>query len=241
MLKPHVVLAIETSTSACSVALQVGGNINQLYQEGNNLHSKCLLIMVDQLLNQFSITIQDIELIAAGVGPGAFTGLRIGVGVAQGLAYSHSIPVVGVSSLQALAMSVDAKQEEMVVIAGLDARMSEIYWTVFRKKMGAPLAELLTSHQLGAPQSLEFPKIVFERPVTFIGNAWLTYLSNFSITNKSLIEANHTINVLPQAKYVLENALNLDDIANIKNCFELGPLYIRNDIAKKKTTNPLLK
>ena len=114
---PTIVLAIETSTAACSVALKVGDVVQQLYEEGHNLHSLRLLQMVDELLQQNHLGLKDVQLLAVGVGPGAFTGLRIGVGVAQGLAYSHSIPVVGVSSLQALSRSIMSKSEKCYVLS----------------------------------------------------------------------------------------------------------------------------
>ena len=240
MLKPQVILALETSTSACSVALKVGENTaEQLYKEGNNLHSKCLLGMVDELIHKNGVSLKDVDLLVSGVGPGAFTGLRIGVGVAQGLAYSHSIPVLGVTSLQALAQSQSTNmQPNEHVVVGLDARMSEIYWTIFCKQKNHSLTEIFESHYLEAPENIE---LIIESSAVFVGNAWSFYINDFSIETKDILKKAHIIDLLPQAADLIEYALSQDIVMNAKDCFELSPLYIRNDIAKKKTNNPLLK
>lgn len=240
MTNSKVILAIETSTSACSVALKVGGDIDQLYEEGNNLHSKRLLEMVDQLLDKNSVSLNDVELIVAGVGPGAFTGLRIGVGVVQGLAYSHDIPVVGVSSLQALAQSVNVKPNECVVV-GLDARMSQIYWTVFYKAVDSEITEVFESHRLNSPDEIQFINEAKNSKIAFIGNAWSIYVDGFSTELKTILHQANIIDSLPQAMHLIEYASAHNSKAKLNSFFELSPLYIRDDIAKKKTVKPLLK
>jgi len=241
MLKTRIVLALETSTSACSVALKVDEAIDQLYEEGNNLHSKRLLEMVDQLLQKHGVSLEQVELIASGVGPGAFTGLRIGVGVAQGLAYSHSIPVAGVSSLQALARSVgDDIACNGYVVCGLDARMSEIYWTAFSMNPKGTLVEYFELHQLGTPKDIKFLDDFIQPSCTLVGNAWPIYFEEFSGETRSLIRDSRVIDVLPQARYLIEYALD-NKVAQLQNGFDLSPLYIRDNVAKKATTNPLLK
>ena len=118
-----VILALETATSCCSVALRIDGDIVQRSEVGNNIHSKVLLGMVESLLLEASITAQNIEAVAVGQGPGSFTGLRIGVGVGQGLAFGANCPMIGVSSLDALALQA---QRSGPVISAIDARMGEV-------------------------------------------------------------------------------------------------------------------
>ena len=240
MLKPQIILALETSTSACSVALKVDSIIDQLYEEGNNLHSKCLLGMVDQLLIKHKVSLQDVDLLVSGIGPGAFTGLRIGVGVAQGIAFSHSIPVLGVSSLQALAQSATI-QPSGYIVAGLDARMSEIYWTIFKKQDSELLLEIYEQHCLTSPESIEFSDEIKNVYSTFIGNAWSIYFDSFTTATKNYLLKSKNLDSLPQAIHLIEYALSHKLMPSLNNCFELSPLYIRNDIAKKKTKNLLLK
>lgn len=240
MLNLQKILAIETSTSACSVALKVDGVIHQLCEEGNNLHSKRLLAMVNELLQQHGLSLQQVELLVVGIGPGAFTGLRIGVGVAQGLAYSSDIPVLGVSSLQALAQSEVTKCNQYLV-AGLDARMSEIYWTVFRQKKNGLVVEVFENHCLSAPQAVSLSdEVVVQSSTVFVGNAWSIYEESFSAETRDIIGQAKVVQSLPQAASLIEYACSQEERLELKSCFELSPLYIRNDIAKKKRTNPLI-
>jgi len=130
-LTPHI-LAIETSTSACSVALGLGDDlIFKRSQVGNNIHSQVLLTMVQEVLEEASFSVNGLNAVAVGQGPGSFTGLRIGVGVAQGIAYGVGCPMIGVSSLMALAFQ---SREEGLVIAALDARMGEVYWGCYNNE-----------------------------------------------------------------------------------------------------------
>jgi len=120
-------LALDASTEACSVALQLGGTVSASYELCPQSHSLRLLPMIDDLLKEAGIELADIDGLIFGQGPGSFTGVRIGVGVAQGLAFSANLPVIGVSSLQAMAQQAYIKHGEEKVIAAIDARMSEVY------------------------------------------------------------------------------------------------------------------
>jgi len=120
-------LVIDASTEACSVALQYNNTITSLYELCPQSHSLRLLPMVDELLKGAGCTLSQLDGIIYGQGPGSFTGVRIGIGVTQGLAFSADLPVVGVSTLQAMAQQAYTKHGETNVIAAIDARMSEVY------------------------------------------------------------------------------------------------------------------
>lgn len=128
------VLAIETSTAACSVALLYGEACYALFEMQPQKHAMRVLPMVDEVLAQAGIRPAQIDLLAFGEGPGAFTGLRIAAGVVQGLALGWDKPVQGISSLEAVAYAgLSAPQEQGASprtewLALLDARMGEIYW-----------------------------------------------------------------------------------------------------------------
>ena len=122
-----VILAIETSTPACSVALTIDGVLLEDFRLAPRQHNDLILPMVDQLLTQANIHLKDLDAIAFGKGPGSFTGLRIAAGVVQGLAYGADLPVIGISTLEAMALEAFQKYHKDYWLAALDARMGEVY------------------------------------------------------------------------------------------------------------------
>jgi tRNA threonylcarbamoyladenosine biosynthesis protein TsaB len=123
------ILALDTSTEYCSVALWRDGTVDAREAHAGQRHSELLLPMVDELLGRHGIAVRDLDGIAFGEGPGSFTGLRIGCGVTQGLAFGAGLRVVGVSTLLALA---EAARPERAVCC-LDARMGEIYHAAYAR------------------------------------------------------------------------------------------------------------
>jgi tRNA threonylcarbamoyladenosine biosynthesis protein TsaB len=127
------ILAVDTSTEICSVALRTGeGDVTRDCEAGQR-HSSLLLPLIEEVLRETQLTLRQLDGIAFGAGPGSFTGLRIACGVVQGLAFAAQLPVYGVSSLLALAEASGAEK----VIAALDARMGEIYHAAFTRQENA--------------------------------------------------------------------------------------------------------
>src|ERR1700691_5004222 len=121
------VLALDTATEACSVALLDDNGVIGRYEEPGRGHAAQILAMVDAVLAQAGVSLSMLDGIAASIGPGAFTGVRIGVAAAQGLAFGAGLRLVGVSTLEALAMrALDDRTGS--ALACLDARMGEVYW-----------------------------------------------------------------------------------------------------------------
>jgi tRNA threonylcarbamoyladenosine biosynthesis protein TsaB len=123
------ILALDTSTEYCSVALWQDGAIIERFELAGQKHSEMLIEMLDVLLKGAGLGIKQVDGIAFGKGPGSFTGVRIACGAAQGLALGVDVRVVGVCTLEALA-EVSGKSR---VIAALDARMGEVYLAVYEK------------------------------------------------------------------------------------------------------------
>ena len=125
-------LAIETSTDACSAALLCDGRVHDRYQLAPRAHGHLILDMVDAVLAEAGWSLKQLDGLAFGRGPGAFTGVRIATGVIQGLAFGADLPVVPVSTLAALAQGAQRQHGATKVLAALDARMTEIYWGVYQ-------------------------------------------------------------------------------------------------------------
>jgi len=141
------VLALETSTAACSVALLVGDTIVEDHRIVAREHNRLILPMIDALLRKSGIERRDLDAVAFGRGPGSFTGVRIAAGVAQGISLGIGIPVVPVSSLAVLAQTAVATHSSAVnVLATLRSRADEIYVGCY----GCASGELL----LIAPESV---------------------------------------------------------------------------------------
>lgn len=121
--------AFETATEWCSVAVWVDGEVAGAEERAGHAHSGLVLPMLGRLLASSGISIAQLDAVAFGAGPGSFTGLRIACGVAQGLAFARGLPVFGVPTLEAMAEECGATR----VVACLDARMREVYYSAFEK------------------------------------------------------------------------------------------------------------
>jgi tRNA threonylcarbamoyladenosine biosynthesis protein TsaB len=122
--------ALETSTEWCSVALWRDGEIAGVERRAGNRHSELALPMLESLLQRYRSSPAELDAVAFGAGPGSFTGLRIACGLAQGLAFVRAIPVLGVSTLEALAEESGAPR----VVACIDARMREVYYAALERE-----------------------------------------------------------------------------------------------------------
>jgi tRNA threonylcarbamoyladenosine biosynthesis protein TsaB len=122
-------LAIDTATERCSVALRLDGRVIERSVETPRGHADLVLPMVAELLEEAGVSLTALDGIAYGRGPGGFTGVRIAIGVVQGLALGADLPTVGVSNLAAVAVQVAAPGARVLVC--MDARMNEVYWGEF--------------------------------------------------------------------------------------------------------------
>ncbi|MEH6358382.1 MAG: tRNA (adenosine(37)-N6)-threonylcarbamoyltransferase complex dimerization subunit type 1 TsaB [Pseudomonadales bacterium] len=160
-------LAIDTSGEACSVALSLDGKILEHFEVIPRLHARKLLPMVQSLLAEADVSINALDAIAFGRGPGSFTGLRICAGVVQGLAFAADIPTLPVSSLAALAQGVYRTTAHTHILTVMDARMAELYWAGYQVVDGRVL--LLGEEQLSSPEQLDESQAVLNSDRNWIG------------------------------------------------------------------------
>lgn len=134
-------LAIDTSTEACSVALNIDGGIRERYEVAPRRHTELVLPWADALLAEAGIARHALDAIAVARGPGAFTGVRLAVALAQGMALALDRPVIPVSTLAALALRAPG-DDGLPILAAIDARMGELYLGAFRRDADALLSSL---------------------------------------------------------------------------------------------------
>lgn len=127
------ILAIDTATEACSVALWNDGTVNAHFELCPREHTQRILPMVQDILTTSGTSLTDINALAYGRGPGSFTGVRIGIGIAQGLALGAELPMIGVSTLMTMAQGAWRKNGATRVLAAIDARMGEVYWAEYQR------------------------------------------------------------------------------------------------------------
>lgn len=130
-----LILSIETSTTICSVAVHQDGELISLKElNESGAHSEKLIGMIDYVLLEARLEYAQLDAIAVSEGPGSYTGLRIGVSTAKGLAYALEKPLIGINTLQAIASS-RVYQKDEIGIAVLDARRMEVYSQAFGQNL----------------------------------------------------------------------------------------------------------
>ncbi len=222
------ILALETSTNACSVALwQSGEDTAELFAVAPRQQTELVLPMVEQLLQEQGISPQELTGIAVGHGPGAFTGVRIAVAVAQGLAYGLNLPVVGVSSLAASAWQAYAAGAQGPVLVAQDARMNEIYWGLY--KGNTQVLEALSPDTLVPVEQLpELPTAV----------AWATGSAQEAYPQAcAALGVEHWLSPgYPSAQAVAALAVAEFQAGRTFSAQQLEPLYLRQQVATPKST-----
>lgn len=217
------ILALDTSTEYLTLALLLDGRLLTRELHAGQTHSQRILPMLRELLDEAHVELKDLDGIAFGAGPGSFTGLRIACGVAQGLAFGAQLPVVGVSTLQAVAEASGADH----VIACLDARMAEVYHAAYLKVDGV-------WQEVAAP-SLCKP----EQVPSVQGSSWVGAGSGWAVF-ADVLQAQYAgqishldDKIYPNAQYIARLALPVFERGEARPAHEAAPIYVRNKVALK--------
>src|SRR6266404_4595460 len=228
------VLALDTATEACSVALLSGDECISRSAEGGRSHAQQVLEMVEAVLAEAEGSLSMLDGIAASIGPGAFTGVRISVAVAQGLAFGAGLRVVPVSTLEALALQT-VQSGGRPALACLDARMGEVYWGCF----AADLARGLIAScpvSVGPPESVVLPVPGAYRG---IGRGFGAYPALAALPGLKLDPKDTT--ALPNAReFARLGALRLQRGEGMDPA-DLSPLYLRDKVALTEAERRQLK
>jgi tRNA threonylcarbamoyladenosine biosynthesis protein TsaB len=224
-------LALDTSTEACSVALQYDGQVLTLDEVCPQQHSKRILPMVQQLLTESGLGLSQLDGIVFGRGPGSFTGVRIGVGVTQGLAFGADLPVFGVSTLQAMAQAAARLHQAKQVIAAIDARMAEVYLALYQH--GADGLMQPVSDEL-ARKPADLPALSLQGDIWAVGTGLVTYREAFSqwaAAEQLQISAQV---LLPSAQDMLTLALPAWQQQLFVAAELAEPVYVRDEVTWQK-------
>jgi tRNA threonylcarbamoyladenosine biosynthesis protein TsaB len=222
------ILALETSTESGSCALWCDGAVLQRLCPTGRSHSETLLPLVRELLAEAGLSIAQLDGIAFGVGPGAFTGLRVACGAAQGLAVAADLPLLPVTSLEAMAASCaeECGAEVTEVLALLDARMGEVYAGVYGRP--AKSWELQGSIRVMSPAALSLPEK--SSAALACGNALLAYPELAVRVAASGYQS--FPDILPQAAWLVRLAAPRLAAGEGIDPALAAPLYIRDKVAK---------
>lgn len=228
-------LALDTSTEACSVALLYKGEKTVLDELAQRTHTQRILPMVDQILSQSGISLKRVDGLVFGRGPGSFTGVRVGAGIAQGLALGADLPVIPISNLAAMAQAAYEQLRVEKVLSAIDARMNEVYFTQLKaEKVRLNSQEFIEwqtviEEQVASPEKVSVKVEHLEEDWKTVGTGWSAY-AQFS----SIIENRETEILLPSAQYMLSLALPKWYKKEILSALEIEPIYLRNEVTWQK-------
>ncbi|WP_417557966.1 tRNA (adenosine(37)-N6)-threonylcarbamoyltransferase complex dimerization subunit type 1 TsaB [Mesoflavibacter zeaxanthinifaciens] len=217
------ILNIETATTNCSVSVAKDGKTITLKEDYDNgySHAEKLHVYIDEVLKEAQIEKQQLDAIAVSKGPGSYTGLRIGVSAAKGLCFALDIPLIAVSTLEALAHQV--KAENGLIIPMLDARRLEVYSAIFNsdyQEVRAIEAQILDENS--------FSEYLKESKVYFIGNGVKKTMDLITNENAVFIEEK-----LPSANEMSALSFEAYKKSNIQDVAYFEPFYLKDFVALK--------
>jgi len=222
------ILALDTCTEMCSVAVLTNDTLFEKAQLTQRGHSDLVLGMLEEVLAEANSQLAAVDYLAFGRGPGSFTGVRVGVGVAQGIAFARQLPVIPVSTLAAVAQrAINEHQAEQIAVA-LDARMGEVYAAHFRAENG--LAVLCDNEQVCAP---EFFKPLDNSGWFAAGTGWSEHQAVLK-TNFAGQLSGVDASLLPTAAAMVRLAQYEQQQGRSISPEQAVPVYLRDNVAKKK-------
>ena len=224
------ILAIDTSSEACTVALSNGTDNLYRYTDEPRKHAEMVLPMVEALLAETELALSALDGIAFGRGPGAFTGLRIAAGMVQGLAFGAELPVIPVSSLAVLAHRAWREYGFEQLHAAFDARMGEVYWGSYQVKEYGQ-AQLVGEEAVCKPDEVAAATGITAQPGWYgVGSGWC-YQKLLEIVTGPLQQCEPSL--LPHGLDLLALGQTGFSAGNLISAEQVAPVYLRNNVAAK--------
>ena len=226
-----VILNIETSTPICSVALAKNGVVAAVKEnEGENLHASQLAIYIEEIFKEANISIKDIDAVAVSEGPGSYTGLRIGVSTAKGIAYAADKKLIAVSTLQSIAIGAKLSgnfSENAWFCPMIDARRMEVFMAFYDfegKQQSGVSAKVITEN--------DFEEELNLRPIVFAGNGAEKCKSLITHHNALFIK-----DIKASAKYMAMLSEKNYEQKNFKDVAYFEPFYLKDFVATVSQKN----
>ena len=223
------ILAVDTATEACSAALLVGDKLFSRWAEAPRDHTRKILPMVQAVLEDAGISLSDLDAIAFGRGPGSFTGVRIGISVAQGLAFGAGVPLIGISTLAAMAQGAYRLDGAEQVLTAIDARMNEVYFGRYELIDGR--MQLVGDEVVSDPVALVDVRGKLAGRVTCVGTGFETYgetlsgLADELAVSQVRFPAAEDMLPLARAAWLAGEAVPVE---------QATPVYLRDKVTWKK-------
>ncbi|WP_153447424.1 tRNA (adenosine(37)-N6)-threonylcarbamoyltransferase complex dimerization subunit type 1 TsaB [Vibrio algicola] len=229
------ILALDTSTENCSVALMINDQLYTRSEIAPRDHTKKILPMVDEVLKEAGVSLHDLDALAFGRGPGSFTGVRIGIGIAQGLAFGAELPMIGISTLAAMAQATYRQHQSEKVVAAIDARMSEIYWGQYQRQTDGQWSAIAIDDGQAEcvipPSELVAHLVKAQGDWTQAGTGWQAYQEPLADLPLSQVQGDvlypeaQDIAVLAQFEWRKGNSVEAE---------QASPTYLRDKVTWKK-------
>lgn len=218
-------LALDTSSVACSVAIQLDETVVERHEEQPREHTRLLVPMIVSVIEEAGVSLPDLDAIVLGNGPGSFIGMRIAASVAQGLAFGAGLEIIPVSSMAAVAAQVFAHEEATEVVVAQDAHMNEVYLGIYRQD-GGRIVNV-------APERLHAVDLISDLQAQTSANrvaagfGWQRYPDLLAANEKLFATLSETWH--PSARFLIGLAAGADGI----HPQDLTPAYLRHKVAEK--------
>ena len=228
-----LILHIETATVVCSVALSKEGQLLGLKEsQTKNSHSSELTLFIDELIKTAGFTLTDLDAIAISEGPGSYTGLRIGAATAKGLCFALDKPLIGVPTLQSMALGMPHLQTSFLLCPMIDARRMEVFCAIFDDKgneIRETKAEIIDEHSFGE----------------YLGKNVIVFGGDGAEKCKPYLEKNPNAvfldDFMPSAKFMISLAGEKYSKQQFENIAYFEPFYLKDFVAGKPKVKGLSK
>jgi tRNA threonylcarbamoyladenosine biosynthesis protein TsaB len=222
------ILALDSCSELCSTALLHDGRYYEQRELTQRGHSDLVLGMMDGLFQQSGSALADVDVLAFGRGPGSFTGVRVGVSVAQGIAFARDIPVVPISSLAAVAQKAAIELDAEYIAVAMDARMGEIYCAHYH--FDGQVVKLLTEERVCDPAAF----MPFHQDQCIgVGTAWRVFETQLRANFEGVVNQVE-MDYYPEARHIITLAEVEVRLGNLLSAEQALPVYLRDNVAKKK-------